>query len=975
MTNFEESPTRNASGRSGLTRSLAAATSLIALAISGTAYAQTQDQAPPPNAPEEEIIVTGIRGSLQRNLDVKRDAAGVVDAISSEDIGKFPDSNVAASLQRLPGVSIQRSGARGEPTGITVRGFGGDFNTTLFDGRRISTATGNRAVDFSTVGSDFIGGLSVYKTPDVSLSSSSIGATVNVQFAKPFDRPGFRLAASASGSLQDKNGKPVPAGGILVSDTFADDTIGILADAMYTRHDTQSNRVYVAGWIAQNFAPCQIKGSADAACAAPNALATANKTIVGWFPQQYGAYQNNVKDERIDARLALQWKPTDDLLVTLDDNFSRQTITNANYGFGVWFNQANLRNVDLDKNGAIIDFTQPGVSQTDLNSLNGSDINQTNQAGLNIKWTATDNLTIEADGSYAKSWLNPGNSGGTANGDVGYGYELMNPNFGLKVSGDSNSFIPELHNYGVGGDAAKWAPTDTMGSHVSGRSRNVNTDVVKQGRLSAQWKQDDFSIKFGGDYIDDRYVLTPYGFGTSNFSQAYAGYGPFGQSKVAGVKMPANLFTGSVGLNDFIPGYAGNLPSNVLVYNAWDYLHYLESLGNPQATNIPGFSYSGVPTFQGKFNLSVNPAALRDIREKTWGLFLKANFDTQIAGMPFRFNAGVREEHTNLSSSGFSRLPISMRVNTGDPTLMTVTLADPVAVTTKNDYGFLLPSLDLKLELTNKLHLRFDASRTITRPALSVLNPVLTVPTGPRTGALSATGGNPLLKPYLSDNFDLAAEWYYKSNSYFAVNFFIKNVSNFVVGGTTRETIPTPSGPPVVDPTTGQAAVFTVTKQVNGPEATVRGVEIALQHVFGDSGFGLTANATLVNTNKPYDTANRTTTGFAVTGLANSGNFVGFFDKYGFEARVAVNYRGEYLLQFGQPQASGTLFGSEPIFVNQSTQIDFSTSYDITKQFTVFAEALNLNNATYSTHGRFDNQLLEVFRYGRRFTAGVRFRI
>ena len=925
-------------------------------------------------AQDGDIVVTGIRGSLQRNLDVKRNAIGVVDAISSEDIGKFPDSNVAASLQRLPGVSIQRSGARGEPTGITVRGFGGDFNTTLFDGRRISTATGSRSVDFSTVGSDFIGGLSVYKTPDVSLSSSSIGATVNVQFAKPFDRPGFRLAASGSGSLQDKAGRVVPAGGILFSDTFADDTFGILADAMYTRHDTQSNRVYVAGWIAQNFAGCQLAGSSDPGCAAPGALATANKNTVGWFPQQYGAYQNNVKDERIDGRLALQWQPSDKLLVTIDDNFSRQKITNDNYGYGVWFNQANLRNVQLDKNGAVTDFKQPGVSQTDFNAANGYIVNQTNLTGLNVKWDVSDNFKIEGDASFAKSWLNPNGKGGTANGDVGYGYDLMNPNFGLKVSGDSRNTLPELHNYGVGGNPTLWAPTDTLGSHVSGRSRDVNTDVVKQARLSAQWKQDDFTIKFGGDYIDDHYKLMPYGFGTSNFSQAYAGYGPYGQTKVAGVKIPASLIGGSISLDNFIPGYAGASPPNVLQYNAWDYLHYLEGLGNPQATNIPGFAYGGVPTFKGAFDLSVNPASIRNIHEKTWGLFVRANFDTEIASMPFHFNAGVREEHTDLVSSGFSRLPVSMRVNPGDPTLMTVTLSDPIPISTPNSYAFLLPSIDMKLELTDKLHLRFDASRTLTRASLSVLNPVLTVPTGPRTGSLSATGGNPLLKPYLADNFDVAAEWYYKPNSYLSVNFFLKNVSNFVVGGTTRQTIATPAGTPVVDPTTGQPAVFTVTQQVNGPEATVRGVEIAVQHVFGDSGFGVTANATLVDTNKPYDKSNRTTTGFAVTGLASSANFVGFFDKYGFEARVALNYRGEYLLQFGQPQASGTLFGSEPIFVNRSLQLDVSTSYEITPQFTVFAEGLNLNNETYSTHGRFDNQLLEVFRYGRRFTAGVRFR-
>src|SRR3546814_9054803 len=128
--------------------------------------------------------------TLFRSLDIKRNAAGVVDAISAEDIGKFPDSNVAASLQRLPGVSIQRNGSRGEPQGITVRGFGGDFNETLVDGRRLSTAAGGRSVDFTTVGPDFVGQLAVSKTPEVSLSSSSIGATLNISYPQPFDKPG-----------------------------------------------------------------------------------------------------------------------------------------------------------------------------------------------------------------------------------------------------------------------------------------------------------------------------------------------------------------------------------------------------------------------------------------------------------------------------------------------------------------------------------------------------------------------------------------------------------------------------------------------------------------------------------------------------------------------------------------------------------------------------------------------------------------
>ena len=207
-------------------RALAGSSGLLALTISQVLHAQSADAGKGETL--EEIVVTGLIGSLQRNLDMKRQSSGVVDVITSEDIGKFPDSNVAASLQRVPGVSIQRSGTRGEPEGITVRGFGGDFNETLYDGRRISTAVGGRSVDFTTVGADFVGSLTVMKTPDVTLSSSSIGATINVAFPKPFDSPGMRFVASAGISEQEEAGSIQPTGGLLFSNTFSDDTMGIL---------------------------------------------------------------------------------------------------------------------------------------------------------------------------------------------------------------------------------------------------------------------------------------------------------------------------------------------------------------------------------------------------------------------------------------------------------------------------------------------------------------------------------------------------------------------------------------------------------------------------------------------------------------------------------------------------------------------------------------------------------------------------
>jgi TonB-dependent receptor len=279
----------------------------------------------------------------------------------------------------------------------------------------------------------------------------------------------------------------------------------------------------------------------------------------------------------------------------------------------------------------------------------------------------------------------------------------------------------------------------------------------------------------------------------------------------------------------------------------------------------------------------------------------------------------------------------------------------------------------LALNVTDDFVLRFNASRTLTRPPLNNITAVLNVPTSPRVGALTANGGNPGLMPYLSDSVDLSSEWYYQQNSYISFGVYNKTVTNFPVQGTHQGTIPTPAGTPVIDPTTGQAAQFTIGAYNNGPTANVYGAEFAVQHVFGDSGFGLQANVTAVGTNKPYNQLDLTTSGFAVTGLADSANIVAFYDKDGFQARVAANWRDAYLDHFGQQQ-NGSKFGTEPTFVNSTTQIDFSTSYDFTDQFNVYFTAQNLNDATFSTHGRFGDQPLDIVDYGRRFTLGLHFK-
>jgi len=197
----------------------------------------------------ETVVVTGLRASLQRNLDIKRNATGLVDAITSEDIGKFPDVNLADSMMRIPGVTVTRgmssgtstgaTSTTGEATAITVRGFGPSFNVTLFNDRQIPSAGGNtqcnndldRAFDFSSVNSDFVSQIDVLKSPDVTLTSGAIGATINVKFPKPFDHPGLVIAGSASTTESPERGQFTPNGDVLFSDTFDHDKFGVLLAA------------------------------------------------------------------------------------------------------------------------------------------------------------------------------------------------------------------------------------------------------------------------------------------------------------------------------------------------------------------------------------------------------------------------------------------------------------------------------------------------------------------------------------------------------------------------------------------------------------------------------------------------------------------------------------------------------------------------------------------------------------------------
>ena len=909
----------------------------------------------------EEVVVSGIRGALQRDLDIKRDAEGLVDAISATDLGKFPDSDLAAAMQRIPGVSISRgvssSGglptSTGDATEITVRGFGPSFNQTLYDGRQISTGTNNRAFDFSSVGADFVKEVDILKSPDASLSSGAIGATINIQFPKPFDHPGLQMSASYSGSYSPEAGvAPTPSGTFLVSDTFAHNTIGILADVSYSDHRTQADHVNTQGWEGTLLSPSQLAG------AAPGASTT--NSLKSWYIQDYGINQEQDQERRMNGRLALQWAPSDKLLVTVDDNYSRDQLVSRQYGYSVWFNGGSLTNVTRDNNGTVLNFIQPNTP-TDFQSYINGQVFENNSTGVNVKWQALPKLEVEADANHAQSWLNPGGQISSLDSDVGYGNGADNANIGIQVNGPNG--LPTVTGYGPNGNAALFINNGVIGSHVMPITTNENFDTVNQFKLQGTWSEDKLKIRAGVEYINDHDALRSFDTFQNNNWQAYSGYGP-ATNNSGGVALPQSFFTGSYSTSNFINGWSGALPAKILKFNAYQVLNYLQALGNPHTKNIPGFDYSGDPAYNGSFALAPNAGVYQNIIEDTVAGYLTASDQTEIGGRPLQINLGLREEMTRLKSFGIGQLPTGLTVQASDHTAFLVANGPQSGVEEGNNYMYLLPNLDLNFAATDDIAIRLDASRTLTRPNLAYLSPVLSVSGTQRVGALVASGGNPQLQPYTSDNLDLSAEWYYMPNSYFSVDGFVKNVSNFIVGGANKQTI---NG--VIDPTTGAPGQFTVSTNLNGPSAKVYGAEFAVQHVFWDTGFGVQANATIVGTNKPYDPNNTSITGFAVTGLADSANLVGFYDKYGFQARVALNWRAEYLDHFGQQQ-NNSAFGAEPTFVNSTTQVDFSSSYDITKQLSVYFEGLNLNDATYSTHGRFSNQILDVVDYGRRFTLG-----
>lgn len=911
---------------------------------------------PPPAEPERQaIVVTGLRASLDTSRGIKRAASGIVDAISTKDIGKLPDANLAESLQRITGVSIDRSG--GEGAFITVRGFGPEFNTVLVNGRQIATPTdpsqaSGRAFSFDTLASELVSGVEVYKSSTARFQSGGVGSTVNIKTARPFDYKGRKFSASVDANYDGNAQKFAPDASFLFADTFADGKLGVLLSGSYQKRYTRLSQAQTDGWLVNPGVPtAQVNNGASL-------VSSSNPQGNIFVPQNFDSKVTREDRERIGGTLVLQYRPSDDVTITADALYTKFTNTTDTRSYGHWFTASNLTNVKTDANGTVTDMTQASGIATDFHDKKFDKRTNTREFGLNVDWQISPTVSATLDGSYslAKEDMNGGKEAylallGYLTGSSRYQSDgailpwqtETLPTFANPASPCGSA----VTNSGTPANATTVGAGEPMCQHVMLLRGYGIKDEVTQVRADFTYKgeSDEGLVKanWGLYFSHDRKDTALYS------NDGGSGCTTCGYNLPAPSSVPISVFNAGSG---FLSGVSGSnrLPTQ------WQTFDGPSLFSAITAQQGPGFTFA--------------PPLVNDtiVKERVLGAYLETEFKGNIANRPISIVAGVRFEDTSTNVNGLATAYTSLVKLANDQTQYGSASSGSTRTVGSTHYLDILPNIALKWLVTKDFTLRFAASQTITRPTLEQLSPVTTLITL-RPGNFAASRGNPGLKPFKSNNLDISAEYYYAPASYISLGGYLKSVNNFIVLNQTTGPVASAAGTPLLDPASNTAAQFTITAPVNGQDATVTGLEAAWQHSLGQTGFGFQINGTLVGSNRhlnPQDLTNK----FALTGLSNSANAVLFYDKHGIEARVAYNWRDHFLQYLAPPPLNGA--GQAVTQVRSYGQLDASITYHITPQVAVFVEGANLTNAMTLKYAYYTNQFLYAEDSGRRFKFGAR---
>lgn len=964
---------------------LACGASLAVLAVSPV---HAQDVAAGQSTTGEgDIVVTGFRASLDAALNAKRADGGIVDVIKAEDIGKFPDTNLAESLQRVPGVVIDRDA--GEGRSITVRGLGQDFTRIRINGIEALATTGgtdssgganrSRGFDFNVFASELFNSITVRKSASANVDEGSLGATVDLQAARPFDFDGFRIAGSVKARYNDLNEKIDPRAALLVSNTFADGRFGILVSAAYSKRRLYEegfstvrwdNGPSSQGWCAPIGLTSQGTNATQATCGpaaqgvarlpgTPENIAAFNtaSNAANFHPRlpRYGRLTHD--QDRLGVTASVQWAPTDNTTITAEFLYSKlkatrqedfiQAISFSRNAAAGGKPQTSVLAAEYDSNGALLYGLYNGV---DIRSESRFDKLSTEftQPTLTIDHAFSDRLRFNARIGRADSkFRNPMQTTTTldATNVNGYSIDFRNSdrlptiNFGLDVNNPNALTILGVPQAAPGATQSNTvANTTTSEIRIRPQGANNRNDVL---HFDMTWDivPDAFSVNVGADF--KKYTFDTFEFRRVNQNDTI--FAPAGGA--SGLTTSVTGFGKGLG-GGTVTGWV--IPDLKAISAAYDI--YCNCLKAGVAGGPGDFTLSSITNGNARGNN-------RRIVERDTSGFLMFDFRQEIAGIPVRGNFGVRYVETDITAQGY--------LATGGGTLVTV----------KNKYEDWLPSLNLSANVTDDFIVRFAAARVMARPQLGNLNPGGTIST---TGNFTINGGNPLLQPFRANTLDASFEWYHGRGAFVGLGLFYKDIGTYIQQ--LRNTIPyNQTGLPLsLLPAnfTGEE-LFAVTTPINTEGGALKGFEVNVQQPFDFlpgvlRHFGMTANYTRVSSKINYQVS-PTAAGTIRDNLINlspeSWNATLYYDDKKFSARASVAYRSDYL-QRVPGQNNNDVEGK-----NSTLNVDAQLTYKINDRFELTLEGVNLTdefNDQFISRAR--DSVVVYNHTGREFLAGFRFK-
>ncbi len=887
-----------------------------------------------------EIKVTGVRASIERAISVKQNSNEIVEAISAEDIGKLPDNSIAESLARLPGISAQRVGGRAST--LSLRGFPGDFSGTLLNGREQVSTGDNRAIEFDQYPSELMSGVVVYKTPDASLVGQGIAGTIAMQSVRPLDYDkrmvqfGVRGEALSNSSLNantDSKGYRFNASYI---DQYLDHTLGVSIGYARLKSPSQDQRWESWGYTGVTVPP-----------GTPGMTAGGTATALGGEK----TYSDSTEGTRDAVLATVEWRPNDNYTSTLDLYYSKFDQTQRDAGFEVGFPYGccggSLTN-PVVSNGILVNstWTVKPVFREDLNTHN-DDIKS---IGWNNKFRFGNGWEASADLSYAKANAKQsileeyaGTVGKTDTWNV-----TIDPDQGL------GHVTPGL-NYG---DPNVNKLTDSGGWGQDGYLKYPKTsDTLKAARF-------DLAREFD-----------------SPISKLSSGINYNERTKTRDSAETWVMLPGDTGNPDGSThtGAAFNVPSKCSVASS-----YL--LGFP-----PTIAWDQNCLIDNLYNLI--PKVHQDILNKDWSVqekvgtvYIKADIDAEVAGLPLRGNVGGQYVHADQHSDA--------QAVTGTENGYITPTSTVTPVTAGTSYGDFLPSLNLVLTMPMENYLRFGAGREMARPRLDDMRANteyglnltpdstqdVTTCTNTSTGAKSVcrvegSSGNPLLKPFLADAYDLSWEKYWETRAYVAATYFFKSLDTYIYNQqVTHDFTGVPAN--AFGQLVPTSYVGLSTQPQNGTGGYMRGYELSASLpldilIQALDGFGV--QAWYANTESSIH-PNGPATSSPFPGLSKyTSGATAYFEKAGFSVRLAATHRSNYL---GEVQG----FGADRAYTNirAETVADFQLGYSIQggtyEGLSFLLQVQNLFNEPYREFYDTPSQPKVYTLYGRRTLLGVNFK-